>query len=191
MNEESFIARLVSKLFEPSFVFLAVALIGGWHVRLRGISYALYVLYLVVIGVLMTTARVRLVRVMHTNWDVSNRPKRVRLLVLLLSFGFFLFWSTQLWHNQALTRLFEFFLLWLLGFFIITLRMKISGHVAVFVCTLGLLARWYEFSLWSLAVIVPILGWSRLRLKRHTIWEVIFGAAYSFGMISVFDRMVR
>ncbi len=166
-------------------VFLAISLIGAWHVHLRGISYGLYTLYIVGVGVLIAVARVRLMRVMHTNWDISNRVKRVRLLLMLLAFSILLMWSTYLWHTPALSRLFELFVLWMVGFFLITLKIKISGHMAVAVLAIGLLVSWYDMSLWVLAILVPILGWSRLKLKRHNILEVILGTAYSFGVLLV------
>ncbi len=188
-TEESVLARIVSEIFEPMVVFLAIALIGAWHVHLRGFLYATYALYIVAVGVIVAIARVRLTRMMHTNWDISNRPKRVRLLILLLAFCFLLFWSTYLWHNAALSRFFELFLLWLIGFFLITLRIKISGHMAVFVLAIGLLVSWYELSLWVLGSLVPILGWSRLKLKRHNMLEVVLGTAYSLGVLLLYNKV--
>ena len=189
-TEESTLARIVSEIFEPMVVFLVITLVGAWHFHLRGIRYATYALYIVGVGMLVAAARVRLMRMMHTNWDISNRPKRVRLLMLLLAFCFLLFWSTFLWHSMAFSRFFELFLLWLVGFFLITLRIKISGHMAVAVLAIGLLVSWYEISLWVLAVLVPILGWSRLKLKRHTLTEVVLGAAYSLGVIYLYSTKI-
>lgn len=188
-KEESTLARIVSEVFEPTVVFLAIALIGAWHVHLRGVAYALYALYLLTVGLLMTMARVRLMRVMHTNWDISNRPKRIRLLAMLLALCFLLYWSTYFWHNGALTNMFALFVLWLIGFFLITLRLKISGHMGVLVLAIGLLGAWYEISLWALASLIPVLGWSRVRLKRHNIVEVICGTAYSLGVVYLYNKL--
>ncbi len=188
-TEESVLARIVSEIFEPMMVFLAISLIGAWHVHLRGFAYATYALYMVAVGILIAVSRVRLMRVMHTNWDISNRVKRVRLLLLLLAFVFLLVWSTFLWHNPALSRMFELFLLWLIGFFFITLRIKISGHMGVAVLAIGLLVSWYEVSLWVLAILVPILGWSRVKLKRHSVMEVVLGTAYSFGVLLLYNKL--
>lgn len=190
-NEESILARIVSEISEPMVVFLAIALIGAWHVHLRGIAYASYALYIVAVGVLVAVARVRLMKVMHTNWDISNRAKRVRLLFLLLAFGLLLFWSTFLWNNAALSRFFSLFLVWLFGFFLITLRIKISGHLAVLVLAIGLLVTWYELSLWVLAVLIPLVAWSRVKLRRHTILEVVLGAAYSLGVLILYNRLTN
>lgn len=190
-KEESVLARKVSKVFEPMMVCLALALIGAWHVHLRGFAYASYVLYIISVGTLVAIARVRFMRVMRTNWDVSNRVKRVRLLLLLLVFSLLLYWTVALWHNRQLSEFFGLFLAWLTGFFLITLRIKISGHLAVFVLALGLLVAWYEVSLWVLAILIPLLAWSRIKLKRHTIAEVILGIVYSFGVLLVYHGFMR
>jgi membrane-associated phospholipid phosphatase len=190
-SEESVLARIISEITEPMVIFLAIALIGAWHVHLRGIAFGTYALYIVAVGVLVAAARVRMMKVMHTNWDISNRPKRVKLLCMLLIFSFLLYWSSMLWHSAALTNFFSLFLLWLFGFFLITLKTKISGHLAVLVFSIGLLVSWYELSLWVLAVIVPLVGWSRVKLKRHTVWEVIGGTAYSLGVVMIYTQLTK
>jgi len=189
--EESVLARRVSKAFEPMAVFLTVALIGGWHFRLRGLAFALYALYIISVGVLMGAARVRIMRVMHTNWDISSRPKRVRVLLMLLGFSSVLYAIITLWRSPSLTELYAMFLVWLIGFFLLTLKIKISGHLSVFVLTLGLLVSWYEMSLWVFAVLIPLLSWSRVKLRRHTIPEVVLGTLYSFGILFAYNRLPR
>jgi len=183
-SEESVVARMISKITEPQVVLLAIALIGAWHASLRGISYASHVLYIVGLGVLVTVARVRFMRILRTNWDVSNRQKRVRGLMLLLCFSAVMYGTVLFWKNSALTRFYGLFFVWLTGFFLITLKMKISGHISVFVLSLGILAYWYEISLWVLMVLVPLIGWSRVKLRRHTVMEVVLGALYSFGILA-------
>lgn len=190
-SEESVLARIISEITEPMVIFMAIALIGAWHVHLRGLAFATYALYIVAVGVLVAAARVRMMKVMHTNWDISNRPKRVKLLCMLLVFSLLLYWSSMIWHSVGLTNFFSLFLLWLFGFFLVTLKTKISGHLAVLVFSIGLLVSWYELSLWVLAVIVPLVGWSRVRLKRHTVWEVIGGTAYSLGVVMIYTQLTK
>lgn len=187
-NEESFLARRVSKIFEPMVIALALAGVAGWHAHIRGVAFALYMLYIVGVGVMVAIARVKFMRSMKTNWDVSNRVKRVRLLILLLAFSVVLFWSIHVWQNSVLTQVYELFVLWLIGFFLITLRIKISGHMAVLVFAIGLLVSWFEISLWSLLILVPMLGWSRVKLKRHSVLEVVLGTAYSLGVLFLYGK---
>lgn len=190
-SEESILARMISKITEPQMVLMAMGFVGAWHAGLRRLSYGSHVLFIVSIGVLVTVARVRLMRVLRTNWDVSNRKKRVRVLLYFLLFSIGMYGTIWIWRNPALVRFYGLFLLWFTGFFFITLKMKISGHVAVFVLALGLLAYWYEFSLWVLAVLIPLIGWSRVKLKRHTLIEVLSGALYSIAVLAGYARVVR
>lgn len=188
MTEESFLARRVSKIFEPMVIALSLASIAGWHANIRGGAFALYMLYLVGVGVVIAIARVKFMRSMKTNWDVSSRVKRVRLLILLLAFSVVLFWSIHVWYNSVLTSVYELFVLWLIGFFLVTLSIKISGHMAVLVFAIGLLVSWFEISFWSLSILVPILGWSRVKLKRHSVLEVVLGVIYSLGVLFLYGK---
>lgn len=63
---------------------------------------------------------------------------------------------------------------------IITLFWKISFHTAatVSVVTAIVILGGLQFS--SLFLLVPLIGWARVCLKKHTIWQVIGGAAVSF-----------
>lgn len=188
-SEESILARMISKISEPQVMILVIALIGAWHARVRGISYTAYALYIVSIGLLVTAGRVRLMRVLRTNWDLSHRPKRVWGLLFLLLFSVLLYGTIWLWRSPDLTRLYGLFLVWIAGFLLITLRIKLSGHVGVFVLSVGLLARWYEFSLWVLVILVPLIGWSRVKMRRHTIPEVIIGALYSLLVLVWYNKL--
>ena len=61
--------------------------------------------------------------------------------------------------------------------------------MAAAVLAIGLLVEWYEISLWVLAVLIPVLGWSRVKLKRHTMLEVLLGTTYSFGILFLYGKI--
>lgn len=173
------LARVFSRLAEPMMVFMVLALFGGWQVGLRGNQYLWYGGYLIFLSILIWIARLRFMKSLHTNWDVSNRPKRVRLLLLLLGFSMLFFVSLLVFGSLPLMRLSGMFFLWLLGFFLITLKSKISGHMAVFTFATGFFVLWYGKAFASLFVVLPLVAWSRITLKRHTWAEVIGGTCYS------------
>lgn len=165
-------ATLISQWTEPMIVFMGLALLGGWQSGLRDAVFFFYVIYLLVISIIIWFVRLRLTRSLHTNWDVSDRPKRVRLLVLLLGFSILFFSSLVFFGSASLMKVSGMYFLWLLGFSLITLKTKISGHMAVSTLAVG----WF----WPIALALPFIGWSRLVLKRHTVREVIGGFLYSF-----------
>jgi membrane-associated phospholipid phosphatase len=179
MNYKQFFASFISSMTEPMAIFMLLALMGGWHVGLRNASYVWYVSYLLILSVAIWVARLRFMKTLHTNWDVSSRPKRVRLLLLLLGFSVLFFSSLWFFGSMALMKLSGTFFLWLLGFFLITLKVKISGHMAVLTLLLGYTTTWYGVMLLPSLLLLPIVGWSRVVLKRHTMGEVIGGFLYS------------
>lgn len=178
-------ASLVSQFTEPMIIVMLLVVLSGWQAGLRGMEFVWFITYLVLISLAVWIARLRLVKSLHTNWDVSDRPKRVRLLILLLGFSVVVFSSFFLFQNARLVGMSAQFFLWLLGFFLITLRTKISGHLAVFTLGVGYLMNWYGLLVMPLVFLLPLVGWSRLILKRHTLIEVVGGIAYSVTFLLV------
>lgn len=182
------LAKVISEIFEPMVLFLGLILLAGWRAGIRGFSFGAYVLYILAVGGLVAVSRIKLMRAYRTNWDLSNRPKRVRILLMLLGFSILLFWSIYLWRNAFLVSFYELLLLWMLGFVLLTLKIKLSGHMAVLVLTVGILTRWYDMSLWVLGSIIPLLAWSRIQLKRHSVLEVCIGTVYSLVVLVIYGK---
>ncbi len=177
------LASFISTLTEPMVVVMVLVLVGGWHAGLTGYPLLWFALYLGVLSVVIWIARLRLMKSQRTNWDVSHRPKRVRLLLLLLGVSVLFFASLSLYGNSELMKLSGIVFLWLLGFFLITLKIKISGHMAGFLLASGLVIFWYGAVFALLLVLLPFIAWSRVVLKRHTIGEVIGGTGYSAAFL--------
>lgn len=175
----------ISTLFEPMIVLFVLAVLGGIRAGLAGIDLISYIAYLLAMTGATWYLRVRFMRSLRTNWDVSDRVKRVRLLVLLLAFFFLVFLSILLWKNYLLTQVFGLFLVWLIGFFLITLRIKISGHMGLLTLALGMILGWYGIAWLPIVLVLPLVAWSRLVLKRHTMREVIGGVCYSIVLLSL------
>ncbi|MCL4199921.1 hypothetical protein KJZ67_01090 [Patescibacteria group bacterium] len=182
------IAQCISVMTEPMVLVSVVMLLGGWQVGLRGTSWMYYVAYLLFISAVVWIARIYAVQTLRTNWDISDRPKRVQSLIPLIAVNIGVLVGLLLWNNQGLIRFGSMLLLWLVGFSLITFKTKISGHMAVLVLATGFLLYWFGVVAFPLVFLLPIVGWSRLVLKRHTLIEVIGGTLYSaiFFLLSVF-----
>ncbi len=183
------LSSFISSITEPMVIFLALALFGGIHAGLTGVGLHAYIAYLIFLTIGIWVVRIRLTAKLHTNWDASDRKKRVPLLFVLLGFSVILFGSLMFWRTPALTHMGVASFFWLLGFFLITLRVKISGHLAVFILALGYFISWYGLRVAVGLVLVPLLAWSRLVLKRHTPVEVIGGILYS-GAFHILLRVI-
>lgn len=177
------LALFISRLFEPMVVVVFLALLAGWRANLAGADRRLYALYLsaqvVLIGLIWVAARRRL----KTDWDISERKKRIRPLLILLLIVLGNWFVVRIWHNGELLNFFYLFALWLLGFFFITLRYKISGHVGVVTLAAGLVVTWFGRAWLPVFLTVPLVAWARVRLGKHTVGEVIAGVVYSWGLV--------
>lgn len=180
-------ASLISKITEPMAIVTGMVLLGAIHAGIEGAGLVLFILYMSMVSIVVWVARIRFMTSLRTNWDVSERPKRVRMLVILSGFSILLFLSFMLWQNAELITLCIGLLVWLFGFSLITLKTKISGHMGVLTLAIGMLARWYGNGWYALFFFLPIVAWSRLFLKRHTMIEVIGGTLYSVMMLILFN----
>lgn len=172
-------AKFISTIFEPMIVVYVVALLGGRHAGLMGDAWVWYALYLTIFMSLVTLIRVYFASRYHTNWDISDRKKRVGPLVVLMAvFGLHYFVVRSV-DNASLTWLFILFMAWTVGFFLITLKTKLSGHVGVLTLALSIILKWYGDIAIPLLLLIPLLSWSRIQLKRHTMKEVFIAIAYS------------
>ncbi|KKT34555.1 MAG: hypothetical protein UW22_C0071G0001 [Candidatus Gottesmanbacteria bacterium GW2011_GWB1_44_11c] len=76
-------------------------------------------------------------------------------------------------------QFFLFLLVSFFGFFLITLKFKISGHMWTATLLICMFVYWYGWIMVPLFLMIPLIAWSRLMLKRHTVGEVIGGVVYS------------
>lgn len=114
-----------------------------------------------------------------TNWDVSNRIQRVRALLVLAVLLVFDYVILQFFSTPYMQQFFLFLLVSFFGFFLITLKFKISGHMWTATLLICMFVYWYGWIMVPLFLMIPLIAWSRLMLKRHTVGEVIGGVVYS------------
>lgn len=177
------LAKIISKLFEPMITLFVVALLGGWQAGLTGPALVAYLSYITVLFSIVAWARAAIAKRYKTDWDISERAKRIRPLVLLLGFAVFNVFMVFFWKNPALTHLYLLLSVWLAGFFLLTLFIKISGHVGIVTLALGLIIRWFGWTWWPVALTIPLVGWARVAGRHHTVLEVIAGILYSWAVL--------
>lgn len=171
------LAQIISRLFEPMIVLFVLMITAA----IRTGSSGWFVAYITVFFSVVWSVRFWMVRRWKLDWDISERHKRIRPLIIILGIVFFNVFVMRSWHNRELTNLFYLFAVWLFGFFLITLKYKISGHVGV-ITVAGLY--------WNpLLLFVPLVAWSRVALKRHTPKEVTLGFMYSFFIYEIWQSI--
>lgn len=173
------IALLISTIFEPMVVIYVLALLGGSYAGLTGSLWRIYIVSLTLFVGIATLVRLYFTRKDKTNWDVSVKKNRFApLLILTLFFGIQYF-VIRNFENNILSSLFLLLFIWNIGFFLITLKIKLSGHLSILTLAVGQLIVWYGNGALWLVLFIPLLSWSRVYLKRHTTGEVIVGICYS------------
>lgn len=158
---------------------VGLMVLGAYQQGLRGASFNYFVAYILFFFLASFGLRMFAMKKLNTNWDISDREKRIKSLVPFLGLCAVIFSCLLFWRNPGLTRFGIGLLVWLVGFSLITTRTKISGHMSILTLTLGYMIMWYGAYWWLSLVFLPFVAWSRLVLKRHTMIEVIGGVLYS------------
>jgi len=141
----------------------------GITVAITAIPTLLYVLYLVRVGYLIDI-------------HMPERDKRLKPIVVIVAWLVISLGILKLIHvPDAMLFMLTAVILQVVVLGIITPLWKISFHSATImgVATITILLR--SPLMWFVIVLVPLIGWARVRLKRHTVMQVIGG--YAAGLI--------
>lgn len=180
-------AKLISLLFEPIIVLSVLSFVGAARSGLRARELWTFLFVALVVMVVPTFLfRVWLLKKRRVDWDIVERKNRIVPLFLLLGLVIIDTWIVSAWGNPMLTALFTAFFLWLLGFFLMTLLVKISGHTSAITLASLFLIAWYGWRLLPLLFIIPIVAWARVALGKHTVLQTVVGVIYSGTVLLLF-----
>lgn len=171
---------LVSHILDPLWVIPAVTLLQAYP---HGFLFS-FVLMIVMLGIPLI---LRLLYMRGRNWDVSTRADRPKAIAALLILGLINCLIAALWGNPSLTRLFIFYEVWMAGYLVISMFWKISGHAGGISLATGLVLYWHGWNWWPILTLVPLVGWSRVVTKNHTVAQVAGGIAYSFILLIAYE----
>jgi membrane-associated phospholipid phosphatase len=176
-----------SRLFDP-FLVLVVLLI--FVLRKSSLSdyqqiWIFIILFttsiLLPVGLLFLAIKNKIVQ----DWDLRKREERPKLLVTLLIINILNTFLVKYLGDQLIFNLYIFILAYSVGFLIITLFWKISGHLGVSAIVIFLIIHWYGSNYYPLLVIIPLVAWARIKGKFHTFAQVIGGVVYSFLILQI------
>jgi membrane-associated phospholipid phosphatase len=181
-------ARYVSIIFSPLTISLpAIFLVALYHQEPSSIFFAAIVVLFLSIGpMLYILIGVSLGKV--SDIDVSIRSQRLGPFLFGITsslIGFFILQSNNAPKNLETILLMAS----VLGFIlmIITFWWKISMHASAISGTVTFLAVLYGKIVLPAFLLVLLVGWSRVVLKRHTAAQVTAGtiltAAFTWGML--------
>jgi hypothetical protein len=181
-------ATVISRIFDPFIMFLlllALTFIRG------GVTSAVtwIIAFVLLVGVPVVLIFFALHKKIVSNWDISERRQRPKVLGVLVALETVNLLILRAMVSFEVIGTLLFLLLVLAGFTIITLRWKISGHTLASALTTGIIIHWYGWGWWPVLLIVPLVGWARVVRKDHTVAQVIAGTVYPWILIGIFTNL--
>jgi len=167
------IATIISRIFDPFIMLAIVCTILLAHTTVFIPAFVAIVL----VPFLLFFIAVKTKYV--SDWDVSNRQERPKLFWPLTAIEIINIVVFQLWFLIPIIAAF-------VGFSLITHFWKISGHAFASALTTGILVSRFGWRWWPVLLIVPIVTWSRVVRKNHTLTQVIAGALYAWLIVFFF-----
>jgi len=157
-------------------LMMATALAWQWTLLYLGVTIllpCLYIIWLVQRGVV-------------SDFHLPRREERLRPLLFSLGMAVVV-WGV--FHGVAtpvgLKMLASVNMLQALLFLLITLRWKISLHCAAAAILAELLLVYFGAAAAPFALSVPLIAWSRLYLRRHTLAQTVAGAGLGIVILTL------
>ncbi|MBU1327364.1 hypothetical protein KKB64_02195 [Patescibacteria group bacterium] len=182
------LAKFISRLSHPFPVLFCLSIIAivkasADTLQMVSLSAMVAVMFAFTAGLLIWAIRKKRVK----DWDISDRRQRMKALTVLAVILSVYVVIIYMFANAFFIRLFFMFFVWFMGFFAITARWKISGHVGVLTLAIFSIIQWFGWRFWLLYFAVPLVAWARVADRRHTVHQVIAGGMYSL----IFEIIVR
>jgi membrane-associated phospholipid phosphatase len=186
MGDRQVLARRCTDLLEPTNWLIVTALAVGWHADGRaGLGWgALAAVFAGVLPAVLLRYGVR--RGLWSDRTVGvRRPRLVVLGFITLSVATGLLLLAVLGAPRLLTGYLAFMLGSVVVLAAITFVWKISIHCAVASGSVAILAFTFGPLVLFGYVLVALLGWSRVVLGDHTVWQVVAGSVLGAGAAAV------
>lgn len=171
------IARFISFIFNPVLVILFVPFLllykstGDIYSALGWTSYtAFFVLAMIMFIIYSVKKKV------FTDMDVSKREQRPLLFFVSIICASVYLAGLFLLHAPQLLFVITFgIIVGIIVASIVNTQIKASIHVATISALIFTLAMGYDGIYRLLLLLIPLVAWSRITIKRHTLLETIAG----------------
>jgi len=186
------IANLISNILNPFLVSLILILLlslGATSSILDALRWSLILIALSILPVYL--AIIYLVRSGRLD-SVFTNVRRQRLKIYLLAGGWAAVGCVVLLYLKAPPRLMAASVAGLstvVIFMCINLWWKISLHTAFIAASVTLLVILYGWVAVVAIVLIPLMFWARMELKRHSLAQVVAGALLSTLIVAVVFRI--
>ncbi|MCA9385297.1 phosphatase PAP2 family protein [Candidatus Dojkabacteria bacterium] len=164
----------ISRIFDPIFLFPIAYFLIARYFSIRSIDIALLFAFQILPTVLFFLFHLKRGSI---DFDITNRLNRIPLLAIALISTITTLYLLVLLKYTTIIYLHSILLFVVVLLFFITLYWKISIHMLVITLFCTLLGLFYDSLWYSLSIIfIPLVGWARIYLKKHTPLQVIAGS---------------
>jgi membrane-associated phospholipid phosphatase len=188
------LARLVTEVFAPAVLAATMPLVIGVHAGTTvaaGLGWgALALLFSAVIPYSVIRVGMRLGKITDHHIGVREQ-RRIPLLFGVGSVVVGILVLALLHAPRELMALVVVMLVVLFGIGFVNLAWKLSAHAAVAAGSVTVLIMTFGPALSAAAVLVALIGWSRVRLRDHTATQVLAGALLGVPLAAVAFALLR
>lgn len=171
------IAQIISAALNPLVVVIIMSFILIYE-DTKDIVISLQWGFITLIFILTLSVLIWILvkRKIFSNFDVSLQYQRPRLFLLEFTAALIYLATIYFLHSPVilLVQVLNIMLI-LIVLFIVNRFIKASGHIAIFSSLVTMLAFVSGAFYLPAFVLVGALGWSRIKLKRHSFKEVLVG----------------
>lgn len=114
------------------------------------------------------------------SWELQNKKERYPFMAVTFTASLILLFFINSFGNKLIQDLYLILLTVLALIYFISIFWKISLHVALNMFSAIIINFLFNWSLPVLYLVVPLIFWARLFLKRHTILQLLAGLTISF-----------
>ena len=167
------IATIISRVFDPFIMLAVVIVVLLSHTRV--FIPAFISIVIIPFALFFIAWKTKLV----SDWDITDRSQRPMLFWSLTAIEIINIVVFRLWFLIPMIIAFAVFSL-------ITHFWKISGHAFANALATGILISRFGWHWWPVLFIVPLVVWSRVVRKNHTLPQVIAGALFAWTVVFIF-----
>jgi membrane-associated phospholipid phosphatase len=195
-NNDETIARWISHVISPHIVGIVITAMVALNFSNNPLEMLGWLLILVPIVVLPPLFYLLWLVHIGKLEDIymPDRSTRLRPLTMMMGWIFFCLLLIHYWEAPAIVEAFFLSALILIGILsLVTLFWKISFHGATIsaaaTATVMMAGSWA----WPVFLLIPLVGWARIRLERHTPRQVVFGSLIGvlMGLILVYGLVLN
>ena len=178
-NNDEAIARWISHVISPHIVGVVLTSMMALHFSPDPLRVLLWLVGLMPLLVLPPLGYLwwRVRQGTLTDIYMPERETRLRPLTLMMIWLLACLSLIRYWEAPPVVELFVLAATVMIGVLsLVTLFWKISFHGATITAAATATMLMAGSSAWPVMLLVPLVGWARVRLERHTPRQVIFGS---------------